>query len=227
VAAVQLARLSRRRVKFYTALGRDEIGERAAARLGALGLELEVAWRDEPTRRGVSFVDPEGDRAITVIGRRLQPEATDPLPWQELALRDGVFVTATDAKGLQLARKAGVLTVTPRLPLSVVAASGVRCDALIGSALDPAEQVGQGALQNSPLLRVATEGSAGGWSEPGGRFAAQPLPGKFVDSYGCGDCFAAGVTAGLAAGWPGAEAIRLGSRCGAACATVFGPYSHI
>jgi ribokinase len=45
-----------------------------------------------------------------------------------------------------------------------------------------------------------------------------------VDSYGCGDSFAAGVTAGLAAGWDAAAAIGLGARCGAACAGVFGPY---
>ena len=51
-----------------------------------------------------------------------------------------------------------------------------------------------------------------------------PLQGAVVDSYGCGDSFAAGVTAGLAASWPAAEAIALGARCGAACAGVFGPY---
>ncbi|WP_399227521.1 PfkB family carbohydrate kinase [Synechococcus sp. CS-1331] len=225
VAAVQLARLSRLPVKFYTALGRDGIGEQAAARLLDLGLDLEVAWRDAPTRRGVSFVDPAGDRAITVIGQRLQPEASDPLPWADLALRDGVFVTATDAPGLQLCRQAGLLAVTPRLSMALVAASGVICDALIGSALDPAERVEPGELHQPPRLRIATEGAAGGWSEPGGRYPAQALPGLLVDSYGCGDSFAAGVTAGLAAGWSAAEAICLGSRCGAACATVFGPYA--
>ena len=76
--------------------------------------------REAPTRRGVSFVDPAGDRAITVIGQRLQPCASDPLPWRHLADCDGVFVTATDAIALGLCRAAKVLTVTPRLRLAAM-----------------------------------------------------------------------------------------------------------
>lgn len=225
VAAVQLARLTGRPVRLYTALGSDAIGQQAAARLIALGLDLQVVWRDAPTRRAVSVVDAAGERTITVIGERLAPAACDPLPWAELARCDGVFVTATDAEALALCRRAIVLTATPRLRLPVLEASGVTCDALIGSALDPAEVVPDGALSRPPLLRIATEGAAGGWSVPGGRFAAVPLAAPPVDSYGCGDSFAAGVTAGLAAGWSLADTIALGARCGADCAGVFGPYA--
>jgi ribokinase len=224
VAAVQLARLTGRRVHFFTALGRDATGEQAAARLQQLGLELHVAWRASSSRRGVSFVDRAGERSITVIGERLSPQADDPLPWSMLAGCDGVFVTAADGAALQHCRRARVLTATPRLRLPVLEASGVALDALIGSALDPAEQVPAGSLSRQPGLRIATEGAQGGWSSPGGRYAAEPLQGPVVDSYGCGDSFAAGVTAGLAAGWSAAEAIALGARCGAACAGVFGPY---
>ncbi|MEB3320199.1 MAG: PfkB family carbohydrate kinase, partial [Cyanobium sp.] len=85
VVAVQLARLLGRPVPFFTALGRDDIGKRTVERLTALGLELHVAWREAPTRRGVSFVDGHGDRSITVIGERLTPTAADPLPWASLA----------------------------------------------------------------------------------------------------------------------------------------------
>jgi ribokinase len=225
VAAVQLARLTGRRVRFFTALGRDATGEQAAARLEQLGLELHVAWREAPSRRGVSFVDRDGDRSITVIGERLGPTAADPLPWQELAGCDGVFVTAADAAALRYCRGARVLTATPRLRLPVLEASGVAVDALIGSGLDPAEQVPADGLSQPPRLRIATEGAAGGWSEPGGSYRAHPLQGPVVDSYGCGDSFAAGVTAGLAAGWSDAAAIALGARCGAACAELFGPYA--
>jgi ribokinase len=224
VAAVQLARLTGRRVHFFTALGRDATGEQAADRLQQLGLELHVAWRACSSRRGVSFVDGAGERSITVIGERLSPQADDPLPWSLLAACDGVFATAADGAALQYCRRARVLTATPRLRLPVLEASGVALDALIGSALDPAEQVPAGSLSRQPGLRIATEGAQGGWSSPGGRYAAEPLQGAVVDSYGCGDSFAAGVTAGLAAGWPAAEAIALGARCGAACAGVFGPY---
>ncbi|MFM7264093.1 MAG: PfkB family carbohydrate kinase, partial [Cyanobium sp.] len=97
VVAVQLARLLGRPVPFFTALGRDAIGERAVERLEALGLELHVAWREGATRRGVSFVDNRADRSITVIGERLSPTAADPLPWDSLADCDGVFATAADA----------------------------------------------------------------------------------------------------------------------------------
>ena len=40
------------------------------------------AWRDQPSRRGLSLVDHTGDRAITVIGERLTPTAEDSLPWE-------------------------------------------------------------------------------------------------------------------------------------------------
>ena len=90
VVAVQMARLTGQRVVFFTALGRDRVGEQAAADLEALGLELRVAWREAPTRRGVSWVDGEGERTITVLGERLCPGGEDPLPWSELAEAEGV-----------------------------------------------------------------------------------------------------------------------------------------
>jgi ribokinase len=40
-----------------------------------------------------------------------------------------------------------------------------------------------------------------------------------VDSYGCGDSFAAGLTVGLARGLELDEALAVGARCGAACLT--------
>ena len=224
VAAVQLARLLGRPVPFFTALGRDAIGERTVERLTALGLELHVVWRQAPTRRGISFVDGHGDRSITVIGERLTPTAADPLPWGDLADCDGVFATAADPAALRACRAAQVLTATPRLRLPVLNEAGISLDALIGSGLDPGEAVPEGSLQHPPRLRIATEGAAGGWIEPGGRFPAPTLTAAVLDSYGCGDSFAAGVTAALAARWSAEQAISLGAHCGAACATRFGPY---
>jgi len=224
VAAVQLARLLGRPVPFFTALGRDAIGERSVERLTELGLELHVAWREAPSRRGISFVDGHGDRSITVIGERLTPTAADPLPWEDLAACDGVFATAADPAALRACRAAKVLAATPRLRLPVLNEAGVRLDALIGSGLDPGEVVPPGSLQQPPKLRIATEGAAGGRIEPGGRFAAPSLTAAVVDTYGCGDSFAAGVTAGLAALWSAEQAVSLGAHCGAACATRFGPY---
>lgn len=224
VVAVQLARLTGCRVPFFTALGRDDLGQRSLQRLQDLGVDCHVAWRDAPSRRGISLVDGSGDRAITVVGDRHTPKANDSLPWELLESCDGVFVSATDAKGLQLARQARILTATPRLGLPVLQEASITIDALIGSALDPSEQVPPGSLNPVPLLTIATEGDKGGSLMPGGRYSASSPQAPALESYGCGDSFAAGVTAGLAAGWSPMDAARLGAACGADCVTRFGPY---
>ena len=224
VVAVQMARLLKQPVQFFTALGRDAVGEAAVQRLEQLGLELHVAWRDAPTRRGLSLVDREGDRAITVIGERLSPSLDDALPWEDLAHCDGLFVTAADPPLLRACRGAKVLAATPRVRLPVLQKAAVPLDALIGSGLDPGELVDPDQLNPAPQALIRTEGASGGISSPGGRYLAAPLPGPMVESYGCGDSFAAGVVTGMAAQWPLADAIRLGAQCGAVCATRFGPY---
>ena len=224
VAAVQMARLQRQPVQFFTAIGRDSIGEACVKRLERLGLEVHVAWREVPTRRGVSLVDGDGDRAITVIGERLTPSLDDDLPWETLGEFDGIFVTAADAPLLKACRSAAVLAATPRVRLPVLQEAGVSLDALIGSGLDPGERVEPEQLNPAPQTLIRTEGAAGGISLPGGRYDPAPLPGPLVESYGCGDSFAAGVVTGLSAHWSLAQAIALGAQCGAACATRFGPY---
>ena len=56
------------------------------------------------------------------------------------------------------------------------------------------------------------------------RYIENELKKKMIDSYGCGDSFAAGLTAGLSANWSLEKAISLASHCGAKCATHLGPY---
>ena len=170
------------------------------------------------------MVDSEGERAITVIGERLTPVLDDDLPWEALGACDGLFVTAADAPLLKACRSAAVLAATPRVRLPVLQEAGVCLDALIGSGLDPGERVEPQQLNPAPHTLIRTEGAAGGLSLPGGRYRPAPLAGPLVESYGCGDSFAAGVVTGLAARWPLAQAIALGAQCGAACATRFGPY---
>ncbi len=225
VVAVQMARLSGARLPFFTALGRDEAGRRAAADLEDLGLELHIAWRDAPTRRGITFIDAGGERTITVIGERLMPTAADGLPWGALGRTDGVFVTATDAAGLRLARQARVLAATPRVRLRALREAGVALDALIGSAADPGETYRPGDLQPAPRLYIGTEAERGGVLIPGGRYGAVRRQGPVLDAYGAGDSFAAGVTTALAAGWSLREALSLGAHCGAACLDGRGPYA--
>jgi ribokinase len=225
VVAVQMARLTGERVPFFTALGDDALGRRAAEELDGLGLELHIAWRTAPTRRGLTFIDAGGERTITVIGERLMPAAADGLPWERLEQTGGVFVTATDAGGLRLARRARVLAATPRVRLPTLREAGVSLDALIGSAADPGEAYRPGDLQPAPRLYIGTEAQRGGVLVPGGRFAAVGRPGPVRDAYGAGDSFAAGVTTALAAGWDLRQAISLGAHCGAACLDGRGPYA--
>ncbi|WP_255006435.1 PfkB family carbohydrate kinase [Cyanobium sp. ATX 6F1] len=229
VVAAQMARLAGG-ARFYTALGRDPLGERCAAELKALGLTLHIAWRDAPTRRAITFIEPGGERTITVFGERLSPCASDDLPWEQLERCDGVFATAGDVEALRRARGARVLAATPRLGLPLIRAAGICLDALVGSASDPGEAYAPGDLEPAPGVYVGTEGARGGFTRPGGRFRApQPsavaLEGGDGDSYGAGDSFAGGLTTALAAGWSLEDALALGARCGAACIAGRGAYA--
>jgi ribokinase len=225
VVAVQMARLTGRRLPFFPARGREGAGRQAAEGLEDLGLELHIAWREAPTRRGITFIERGGERTITVIGERLMPCGADGLPWDALGRADGVFVTATDAAGLRRARRARVLAATPRVRLATLREAGVGLDALIGSAADPGEAYRPGDLAPAPRLYVGTEAERGGVLIPGGRYAAVPRQAPVLDAYGAGDCFAAGVTTALAAGWTLREAISLGGHCGSACLDGRGPYA--
>jgi ribokinase len=223
VAAVQLAKLADG-AELYTALGDDELGHRAADDLAAFGVRLHVAWRDEPQRRAVTFVDEKGERTITVVGDRLVPRRADRLPWGDLAGMDGVYFTGGDAEALRAARAARVLTATPRA-MDTLRIAGVELDSLIGSGSDPGEVYEPDAIDPPPKLYVATLGASGGVADPGGRFAAAPLPGPVVDTYGAGDSFAACLTYGLAAGLCREGALDLASRCGAAALTGRGAFA--
>lgn len=223
VAAVQLAKLAGG-ADFFTALGDDELGHRVDEQLRALGVRLHVVWRDEPQRRAVTFVDERGERTITVIGDRLVPHGADALPWEELAAMDGVYFTGGDVDALRAARAARVLVATPRT-MDTLRAAHVQLDALVGSGRDEGERYEPGDIDPPPKLRVATFGAEGGFTEPGGPFAAAPLPGPVVDTYGAGDSFAACLTYGLAAGEAPAEAVALAARCGASALTGRGAFA--
>ncbi len=224
VAAVQLARLAGE-AALYTALGDDELGRRAAARLAELGVVVHAAPRTEPTRRALTFVDDAGERTITTLGERLAPRGADDLPWELLESADAVFFTAGDGDALRAARAARVLVATPRARTGAL----VELDALVYSAGDPIELAAAEELASCAALVVVTRGGAGGsWTTAAGTdgaWAAAPLPGPVVDSYGCGDSFAAGFTYGLAAGTV-ESALELAARCGAMCLTGRGPYGR-
>jgi ribokinase len=225
VAAVQLANLGCE-TTFFTALGDDELGRRSRDELEAKGLRLHVTWVPEPQRRGVTFVDDLGERTITVIGEKHRPRGGDgALPWEELHRCDCVYFTGGDVEALRKARHARVVVATAR-ELETLARSGVELDALVASARDEGERYEPGDLEPPPKLFVATSGPLGGWAQPGGPFEAVRPPGPVEDTYGAGDCFAAGLTFALGRGDEPRAAFAFAAECGATVVTGRGPYGH-
>lgn len=225
VAAVQLANLGCE-TSFFTALGDDELGHRSREELEARGVRLHVSWVAEPQRRGVTFLDASGERTITVIGEKHRPSGDDgSLPWEELQHCDCVYFTGGDVQALTKARHAKVLVATAR-ELPTLRRGSVELDALVSSARDGGERYEAGDLDPPPRLVVATSGRLGGWMRPGGPFAAVEPPGPLADTYGAGDCFAAGLTFALGRGDEPRAAVAFAARCGAAVVTGRGPYER-
>jgi ribokinase len=225
VAAVQLANLGGSCLLF-TALADDELGRRSREELEARGVTVHATRAPGTQRRALTQVDDAGERTITVLGDKLLPSGEDgSLPWEELRRCDAVFFVSGDVAALRAARRCAVLVATAR-ELATLRRAAVHVDVLVGSGEDAAERFESGELEPEPRIVVTTAGALGGWIRPGGPFRAAPIPGPVSDAYGCGDCFAAGLTYGLALGKPVDEAVALGAQCGAAVLTGRGAYGH-
>ena len=217
VAARQLRALAGD-AAFFTVFGEDDLGRAAERELRDLGIRVEAVYRSEPQRRCFVFLDDAGERTITTIGTKLVPHAADPLPWEELGTVDAVYFCGGDADALRAARAARVLVATAR-ELPTLREAAVRLDALVHSAYDEAERYEPGDLDPPPAVVVSTEGSSGGSYSGGGRWRAAPLPGPLADTYGAGDCFAAGLAFALGARRSLEDAVATGARCAAAAMT--------
>jgi ribokinase len=228
IAAVQLARLGGE-CTFYTALGDDELGQRAIEELTRLGVKVEAVIRPgKNTRRGFAFLDTHGERTITVLGERLGPSGDDAeLPWDELAHAGGVYFVAGDAAALQAARAAKAVVATARIS-DLLSTAGVQLDAVVASAADVAERYTP--FEPAPRYVAITSGERGGeWTGGDGRtgkWQAVPMPGPAVDAYGAGDSFAGGLAYALGEGRDIDAALELAARCGATCMTGRGPYGR-
>ena len=224
VAAVQLANLNGS-VELFTALGNDELGRRAREELEKRGVTVHAAAPPEAQRRAFTYVDGDGERTITVLGRKLLPAGEDAaLPWEQLASCDAVYFVSGDVAALRAARRSKVLVATSR-ELATLRRAAEEIDVLVGSGEDAGERFEPGDLDPPPKAVVTTAGPLGGWLRPGGPFRAAPLPGPVEDAYGCGDFFAAGLTFGLARGRSLEDAVALAARCGAAVLTGRGAYA--
>lgn len=206
-----------------TALGNDPAARKSRESLAARGVTVVAATRDVPQTPVLTVTEPDGERTIMVIGERLQAHADDGLVHAAAAGAAAAYYTGEDPQVLAEVRDAvPVLVVTGRRRMDLVTA-GVRPDVIVASAHDPDEQVHGLPDALRPAWTVYTDGARGGTliDQHGvaTRYAAADVPGVVVDSYGCGDSFAAGLTVGLARGLGIGEAIALGARAGAACAT--------
>ena len=224
VIAKRLRELTNSDVHFFTALGNDFYGKQCLNILENMGIKLHVAWCDKPTRKGFSLIDSEGERSITIIGNRLAPTHKDNLDWSILNEMDGVFITAADMQIFKKSRIAKTLCTTPRAGLDIINESKIFLDGLIGSNLDPGEAFSLTELSLKPKFVIKTEGENGGILFPGGRYKAFENIKDKVDSYGCGDSFAAGILYGLASKWSIEESLNLAKILGRNCSEHFGPY---
>ena len=226
VIAKRLRELTQTQVHFFTALGKDFYGNQCLNILEKMGIKLHVAWRDKPTRKGFSVIDSEGERSITIIGERLAPTYKDNLDWSILNDMDGIFITAADKEIFKKARIADTLCTTPRVGLNIINESGISLDGLIGSNVDPGEAFSLNELSLMPRFVIKTEGENGGIVFPGGRYKAIENKKNKVDSYGCGDSFAAGILYGLSSNWDIEESLNLAKIMGRNCSEHFGPYNN-
>jgi ribokinase len=207
-------------VDFFCALGRDRLGQAAAAQLAERGVRVHVAWREQPTRRALTLLDRGGERTIITVGERLQPFGSDELDWERLRGAEGVYFTAGDPDALERARAARVLVASPRARAALDDGAPI-VDALVYSAGDDDESAWARRVEDRARLLVETDGVNGGrwWGESHGSWQAVPLPGPPADTYGCGDSFAAAFTFGLASGESVSEAAAVGARWGARALT--------
>src|SRR5438105_13625857 len=149
VAAVQLANLNGS-ADLFTSLGDDELARRAREQLAEQGVTVHATAAGEPQRRAFTFVDGDGERTITVLGRKLLPSAEDAsLPWEQLARCDGVYFVSGDVAAVRAARRARGPVGAAR-ELSTLRRAQEELDALVGSGEDPGERFEPGDLEQAP-----------------------------------------------------------------------------
>lgn len=225
VAAVAIARFGAE-TPFFTALGDDALGHRAAEDLKRRGVNVHASFVVEPQRRALTIIDAQGERTILLMGDRHVARGADPLPWHELATCDAVYITGGDAAAVRHARAAKVVVATSRI-LPLLREAGIQLDALVGSDNDENEIYRDGDLEPRPRLVVRTDGGRGGTFTVAGGVPEryEPVPTVVTgDTYGAGDTFAAALTFALGAGQPPRKAVAFAAERAAEVVAWTGPY---
>jgi fructokinase len=233
--AVHAARLGHE-VIFVSAIGDDERGRRARARVRELGLNGEFVRTVPRFATGVVSVrvDPSGQPDFTIHrpaaydALRLQPDDLDRLAafapdW----LCYGTLYQAEPASRAEVAKLRAALprarrfydvnlrrdSYTPELVAELLAAS----DAL---KLNEHEAAEIGALPESALYVAVTRGECGCAVRIRDDYAEVPgYPVKVADTVGAGDAFAAAFLHGISLGWTAAATGDFANRVGAVVAS--------
>jgi len=87
---------ARRTCDFFTAVGDDDLAERALSDLAQRGVAVHAARRTGRTRRALVLAGRAGERTIVVHGARHHPRVADDLPWHLLESADCAVFTAGD-----------------------------------------------------------------------------------------------------------------------------------
>lgn len=220
VAACAAARLGAP-VVLMTALGDDATAQASAQVLADRGVRVIAAARPGRQTPALSVSGTDGERSIVVVGPRLQPRGEEALDWDAIDPHGAAYYAGEDPGALVRARRAGTLVVSARRVDDLIRA-GVTADVVVGSATDPDEDAGRIPAQLTPRYRVLTDGERGGRiigaDGSVNRYSPSPARRGVVDTYGCGDTFAAGLAVGLARGQGITEAAALGAAAAADCA---------
>ena len=222
VAAVAAARLGAH-TTLLTALGDDAAARTSADVLASRGVHVVAAHRDAPQTPVLTITEQDGERTIMVVGDRLQASRDDRIHEPALHGARAAYYTGEDPSLLRAIRDAvPVLVVSGRRLVDVIEAQ-VTADVVVGSINDPDEDPAILPPQLRAAWVVRTDGPRGGLIDSSdgatlGYQAAAP-PAAPIDSYGCGDSFAAGLTVGLARGLDLPQAVELGAIAGAKCVT--------
>jgi ribokinase len=222
VAAIAAARLGAQ-VCLLTALGNDDAADQSLGVLRGNGVEVAAARRPAPQTPVLTINDPSGERTIMVIGERLQARASDGIHHSAIAGADAAYYTGEDAELLRAVRGSVPLLVVSARRRHDLVAEQVSPDVVIGSLNDRDEDPHDLPDNLRPRWIVQTDGPRGGIIATADgsatRYAPVPPPSDVIDTYGCGDTFAAALTVGLARGMGIADAAALGASAGAACST--------
>ena len=211
MAALQVARLAGE-AALFTALGGDELGARSLRELEADGVRVHTAVHRSRSA-GPSRTSTRPASARSRCSARSSARAGATTPCRGTSWPGSTPSTSSAATSRRCGARGGRGCSSPRRASCRRSGSAaVELDALVGSGEDEGERYHQGDLDPRSSARGDDGRRARRLGAAGGPLHRRAAPGPVEDAYGCGDCFAAGLTYALAAGRSHVEAIAFAGR---------------